>query len=109
MLAILAAAKGCAMRALTTEAVVPAPARTPAASVVPGSGRREGWVNGAGTFVHPAANQGARMTATTSPVHELVWQRMALGKSAREAAPRSSYAKWRPAADRPDPVALIEG
>ena len=48
------------------------------------------------------------MTATTSPTHELVWQRMALGKAARDAAPRSAYEKWRPAADRPDPVAVVE-
>ena len=35
-------------------------------------------------------------------------QRKAEGLAARERAPLSSHAKWRPAADRPDPVALLE-
>jgi uncharacterized protein (DUF2252 family) len=46
--------------------------------------------------------------ATTTPVNELVWKRMAVGKAARDTVPRSTYAKWRPAADRPDPVAILE-
>jgi uncharacterized protein (DUF2252 family) len=33
---------------------------------------------------------------------------VARGKAARAATPRSSHADWRPAADRPDPVALLE-
>ena len=33
---------------------------------------------------------------------------LALGKAARREAPRSSHAGWRPAADRPDPIALLE-
>lgn len=32
----------------------------------------------------------------------------AQGKAARRDAPRSSHANWRPAADRPDPIALLE-
>ena len=32
----------------------------------------------------------------------------ARGRAARRDAPRSSHAAWRPAADRPDPVALLE-
>jgi uncharacterized protein (DUF2252 family) len=35
-------------------------------------------------------------------------ERAALGKAARSAAPRSSHGKWTPAADRPDPVELLE-
>jgi uncharacterized protein (DUF2252 family) len=31
-----------------------------------------------------------------------------MGKSLREKCPRSSHAAWQPAADRPDPVALLE-
>ena len=34
--------------------------------------------------------------------------RIALGKTGRSRAPRSSHADWRPSADRPDPVALLE-
>jgi uncharacterized protein (DUF2252 family) len=36
-------------------------------------------------------------------------ERAAAGKAARAAAPRSSHGDWEPAADRPDPVALLEG
>jgi uncharacterized protein (DUF2252 family) len=35
-------------------------------------------------------------------------ERAELGRSRREATPRSSHADWTPAADRPDPVALLE-
>src|SRR5262249_46674278 len=35
-------------------------------------------------------------------------ERVARGRGARAAAPRSSPASWSPAADRPDPVALLE-
>jgi uncharacterized protein (DUF2252 family) len=35
-------------------------------------------------------------------------ERVARGKSARRTAPRASHAAWEPAANRPDPVALIE-
>ncbi len=34
--------------------------------------------------------------------------RAALGKSARSRVPRSSHAVFEPAADRPDPVELLE-
>ena len=34
--------------------------------------------------------------------------RAALGKAAREQAPRSAHGEWAPAADRPDPVAMLE-
>ncbi len=36
-------------------------------------------------------------------------ERRAQGKAARKAVPRSSHAHWSPGADRPDPVALVEG
>jgi uncharacterized protein (DUF2252 family) len=36
-------------------------------------------------------------------------ERAAAGKEARTAAPRSSHGEWRAAADRPDPVELLEG
>jgi uncharacterized protein (DUF2252 family) len=34
-------------------------------------------------------------------------ERVARGKAAREAAPRSSHGRWEPATDRPDPVSLL--
>jgi uncharacterized protein (DUF2252 family) len=36
-------------------------------------------------------------------------ERVAAGKAAREKAPRSSHGEWAPAADRKDPVELLEG
>jgi uncharacterized protein (DUF2252 family) len=40
--------------------------------------------------------------------HPSVDERRALGKSSREAAPTEGHGKWQPAADRPDPIALLE-
>lgn len=41
-------------------------------------------------------------------IHLTVPERVALGKDGRAQAPRSSHEGWVPAADRPDPIALIE-
>jgi len=46
--------------------------------------------------------------ATTPRAHPSVADRRALGKQARARAATSSHAGWAPAADRPDPVALLE-
>ena len=40
--------------------------------------------------------------------HPSIDERRAAGKQTRERTPPSSHAGWRPAADRPDPVALLE-
>ena len=40
--------------------------------------------------------------------HPSIDERTAMGVAARDKAPLSSHAKWRPAGDRPDPVALLE-
>ena len=40
--------------------------------------------------------------------HPSIDERRAAGRQARERTPPSSHAGWRPAADRPDPVALLE-
>ena len=40
--------------------------------------------------------------------HPSIDDRKAKGVEARDRAPLSSHTKWRPAADRPDPVALLE-
>lgn len=45
----------------------------------------------------------ARASAYLSP-----GERAAVGRAAREGAPRSAHGEWEPAADRPDPVALLE-
>ena len=54
----------------------------------------------------------------SEPVHEVVTgsevdhleadERVALGRAARVTVPRSAQGAWEPAADRPDPVALLE-
>jgi uncharacterized protein (DUF2252 family) len=41
-------------------------------------------------------------------VHLSAEERIARGKAARTAVPRSTHGSWAPAPDRPDPVALIE-
>jgi len=40
--------------------------------------------------------------------HLTVDERIARGRTARQNVPRSSHGRWEPAADRPDPVALLE-
>jgi uncharacterized protein (DUF2252 family) len=40
--------------------------------------------------------------------HLTVGQRVARGRAARAGTPRSAHGRWTPAADRPDPVALLE-
>ena len=39
--------------------------------------------------------------------HEAVAQRQADGRQARKVAPRTSHGEWKPAPDRPDPIALL--
>ncbi len=50
---------------------------------------------------------------TTSPrksqTRATLAERLAKGKLIRRRVPRSSHADWEPAADRPDPVSLLEG
>ena len=46
--------------------------------------------------------------AVQAIAHPSIDERRAAGKQTREQTPPSSHAGWRPAADRPDPVALLE-
>ena len=52
-----------------------------------------------------AAQRGRRSPAVPHPTVE---ERAAKGKAARLAASRSGHGEWEPAADRPDPVALLD-
>ena len=45
---------------------------------------------------------------TRKVVHHTLAERREIGKQARGRTPRSSHEGWEPAADRPDPVALLE-
>jgi uncharacterized protein (DUF2252 family) len=59
----------------------------------------------------PADPAGARTPPFASAwrrAHLTVDQRVARGRAARVAAPRSAHGRWEPAPDRPDPVALLE-
>jgi uncharacterized protein (DUF2252 family) len=49
-------------------------------------------------------------TAAPAPVikHLTLEERIAIGKAARAKTPRESHAGWKPSADRPDPIALLE-
>src|SRR6476646_3284686 len=58
---------------------------------------------------HPPAIRGAAPTMTATTIaHPTVSDRRAAGARARVQVPPSSHAGWRPAAGRPDPVALLE-
>ena len=46
--------------------------------------------------------------SVTAVEHPSVEERTALGKEARKRMPPSSHSGWKPVADRPDPVALLE-
>ena len=48
------------------------------------------------------------MAVKTRIAHPSVEERQAHGKEARDQTPPSSHTGWTPAADRPDPVALLE-
>ena len=48
------------------------------------------------------------MAEPTKIAHPSVEERKARGKAARKAVSPSSHAGWKPAADRPDPIALLE-
>ena len=50
----------------------------------------------------------ATVEATQLGPSASVSERAATGKAARREVPRSSHADWEPAADRPDPVAILE-
>jgi uncharacterized protein (DUF2252 family) len=50
----------------------------------------------------------AKRRSSGAVVHLSVSERTALGKEARTRAPRSSHAAFKPAADRPDPIDLLE-
>ena len=61
-------------------------------------------------FSNPNSEQ-VSVTQRIIPVHKskLLWEeRYALGKKLRDACSRKSHAIWKPSADRPDPVDLIE-
>jgi len=47
------------------------------------------------------------MTEVATLAGKTVDERRAVGREARKQAPRLSHGKWRPAADRPDPIALL--
>src|SRR6266849_4682852 len=48
------------------------------------------------------------MPLPTEPGRRTLAERRAVGRSLRERVPRSSHAAWSPAADRPDPISLLE-
>ena len=56
----------------------------------------------------PSARRSAASGRRRTVSHLSVEERVARGKAARSAVPRSSHARFEPAADRPDPVELLE-
>ncbi len=51
---------------------------------------------------------GRRSGAARKVAHLTPAERVARGKAARNEVPRSSHGRWEPAADRPDPISLLE-
>jgi uncharacterized protein (DUF2252 family) len=49
------------------------------------------------------------MTAAGSRPLSTIVERQARGRAARERTPRSSHGEWKPAPDRRDPIAILEG
>jgi len=88
-----------------------------AARSAPGSATASGGKPAAGSAAGPAARSAAparkrragRLGAAAAEAGRLSpADRVALGRAARAAVPRSSHAVFDPAAGRPDPVALLE-
>src|SRR6476661_2345256 len=58
---------------------------------------------------HPPPIRGVASAMTATEIaHPTVSDRRAMGAAARAQVPPASHAGWRPAVDRPDPVALLE-
>jgi uncharacterized protein (DUF2252 family) len=55
-----------------------------------------------------ASRSGTSAASARESVHVSHAEWAARGRAARREAPRSSHADWQPAADRPDPIALLE-
>jgi uncharacterized protein (DUF2252 family) len=57
-----------------------------------------------------AATTGVKTTGAKPPVitHLTPGERAAIGRTARAKTPRESHAAWEPAAERPDPIELLE-
>ena len=56
----------------------------------------------------PAAGRVAPFASAWRRAHLTVDERMARGRAARVPAPRAGHGRWVPAADRPDPITLLE-
>ena len=63
---------------------------------------------GTHTPVAARSDGDGRVDPPRKVAHLTPQERAARGKAARNDVPRSAHAEWRPAADRPDPVALLE-
>src|SRR4029450_250833 len=68
-----------------------------------GKTSREDLLRGRG---HGATTSGAGVARKVA--HLTPGERAARGKAARNEVPRSSHGRWEPAANRPDPVGLLE-
>jgi hypothetical protein len=58
--------------------------------------------------LHAATPPRAALAKRAAPDLAPVAERVAAGKALREQVPRGSHGEWAPAADRPDPIALLE-
>ena len=56
----------------------------------------------------PGSEQEVCRVAATTIAYSSIDERKAHGEEARKRTPPSAHSGWKPAADRPDPVALLE-
>ncbi len=66
-------------------------------------------VHAAPPHTEPPVDRARRRTLPRAVPHPTTEERVARGKAARAEVPRSSHGEWKPAAERLDPVAVLEG
>jgi uncharacterized protein (DUF2252 family) len=80
----------------------------PPAEVAEGTAPREGALAPPTDGAPQRTDRERRRAPARRVEHPTPGERAARGKAARAEVPRSSHAEWQPAADRPDPVAVLD-
>ena len=78
------------------------------------TGQKHGSAGSKAKRATHASRPGPRAAQSTLPDAEQLRrhtrdERLLIGRAARQRVPREAHGRWKPAADRPDPVALLEG
>src|SRR5437763_7827 len=71
--------------------------------------RMDTRTNSSGTgLARDDGERGAPFASAWRRQHLTADERLARGRAARKQSPRSGHGRWEPAADRPDPIVLLE-